>query len=125
MSEDPIGLDGEDINFYVYVENDPLNWIDPEGLLKGKPGKGKPKKKKPPKKGKPGEPGEPGDDWGDDIGGDWRFDFPGYRCKQWDCNVNTPCHWKSGQQISKPRYGNTDCVCVGGWERIIHTNPYD
>jgi len=31
ISEDPIGLAG-DINKYVYVQNNPVNWIDPLGL---------------------------------------------------------------------------------------------
>ncbi|MBI5747840.1 MAG: RHS repeat-associated core domain-containing protein, partial [Nitrospinae bacterium] len=32
ISEDPIGLDGGDINFFAYVWNSPQNWIDPYGL---------------------------------------------------------------------------------------------
>jgi RHS repeat-associated protein len=32
ISEDPIGLLGGDVNFYVYVWSDPVNWIDPLGL---------------------------------------------------------------------------------------------
>jgi RHS repeat-associated protein len=32
VSADPIGLDGG-INLYAYVENDPVNWVDPWGLL--------------------------------------------------------------------------------------------
>jgi RHS repeat-associated protein len=31
ISEDPIGLAGGDINFYVYVFNSPLNLTDPDG----------------------------------------------------------------------------------------------
>ena len=31
VSEDPIGFEGGN-NFYVYVENNPLNFVDPEGL---------------------------------------------------------------------------------------------
>ena len=31
LSPDPIGLDGG-LNLYAYVENDPVNWSDPEGL---------------------------------------------------------------------------------------------
>ena len=31
ISEDPIGLDGG-INYYAYVENSPLNYVDPWGL---------------------------------------------------------------------------------------------
>ncbi len=32
MSEDPIGLAGG-INFYAYVGNSPVNWVDPEGKM--------------------------------------------------------------------------------------------
>lgn len=34
LSEDPIGLVGGDVSFYRYVTNDPVNWVDPEGLTK-------------------------------------------------------------------------------------------
>ena len=34
LSPDPIGLDGG-LNLYAYVGNDPVNWIDPEGLYAG------------------------------------------------------------------------------------------
>ncbi len=33
ISTDPIGLRGG-MNLYAYVENDPVNWIDPWGLAK-------------------------------------------------------------------------------------------
>jgi len=36
ISEDPIGLAGGDVNFYVRVGNNPVNWIDPLGLLTDK-----------------------------------------------------------------------------------------
>ncbi len=32
VSEDPIGLLGGDVNYYVYVWNSPLKYTDPEGL---------------------------------------------------------------------------------------------
>jgi hypothetical protein len=32
LSKDPIGFAGGDVNLYRYVGNDPLNWVDPEGL---------------------------------------------------------------------------------------------
>jgi RHS repeat-associated protein len=31
ISEDPIGFEGGDVNFYAYVENNPINHIDPDG----------------------------------------------------------------------------------------------
>jgi len=31
-SKDPIRFDGGDANLYGYVANDPVNWVDPEGL---------------------------------------------------------------------------------------------
>jgi hypothetical protein len=37
VSADPIGLLGEN-NLYAYVENDPTNFIDPWGLVRGMPG---------------------------------------------------------------------------------------
>ncbi len=33
VSEDPIGFKGQDINLYRYVNNEPLGFIDPIGLL--------------------------------------------------------------------------------------------
>lgn len=35
ISEDPIGLKGGDVNFYAYVGNNPVNWVDPLGLFRG------------------------------------------------------------------------------------------
>ncbi len=32
LTPDPIGFEGGDKNFYVYVRNDPVNWVDPWGL---------------------------------------------------------------------------------------------
>lgn len=31
ITEDPIGFDGGDVNFYAYVQNNPVNFIDPFG----------------------------------------------------------------------------------------------
>ena len=36
--KDPILFAGGDVNLYGYVENDPVNWVDPDGLTKSKPG---------------------------------------------------------------------------------------
>ncbi len=35
-NKDPIRFEGGDTNLYAYVLNDPVNWIDPNGLLKCK-----------------------------------------------------------------------------------------
>lgn len=32
-AKDPIGFNGGDVDLYGYVENDPVNWVDPEGLF--------------------------------------------------------------------------------------------
>ncbi len=32
ISEDPIGFNGGDVNFYAYVGNNPVNFVDPLGL---------------------------------------------------------------------------------------------
>jgi RHS repeat-associated protein len=33
LSEDPIHFSSDDLNFYSYVHDDPVNWTDPSGLL--------------------------------------------------------------------------------------------
>ena len=33
LSEDPLGFNGEDINMYAYVDDNPTSWIDPTGLI--------------------------------------------------------------------------------------------
>ena len=37
ISEDPIGFAGGDVNFYAYVGNQPIGFIDPWGLFRGDP----------------------------------------------------------------------------------------
>jgi RHS repeat-associated protein len=32
VSEDPIGFNSGDVNFYAYVGNNPVNFVDPQGL---------------------------------------------------------------------------------------------
>ncbi|MHC1727572.1 MAG: RHS repeat protein [Syntrophobacteraceae bacterium] len=32
ISEDPIGFAGGDVNLFAYVQNNPVKWVDPEGL---------------------------------------------------------------------------------------------
>lgn len=34
LTKDPIRFNGEDTNLYGYVQNDPVNWIDPSGLIR-------------------------------------------------------------------------------------------
>ncbi len=36
VQKDPIGLEAGDSNFYRYVNNNPLNWVDPNGLARCK-----------------------------------------------------------------------------------------
>ncbi len=33
ISEDPIGFKSGDVNFYTYIKNQPINWVDPLGLF--------------------------------------------------------------------------------------------
>ena len=32
ISEDPLGFGGGDVNLFAYVQNNPVNWVDPLGL---------------------------------------------------------------------------------------------
>jgi len=34
ISEDPLGFGGGDVNFFAYVLNDPVNWVDPTGNIR-------------------------------------------------------------------------------------------
>ena len=34
ISEDPIGFEGGDVNLYAYVQNNPINAVDPSGLIR-------------------------------------------------------------------------------------------
>ncbi len=38
ISRDPLGFAGGGVNFYGYVQNNPINWIDPDGLAVFDPG---------------------------------------------------------------------------------------
>lgn len=38
LSEDPIGFEGGDVNVYNYTSGNPVNWVDPEGLVEVSPG---------------------------------------------------------------------------------------
>lgn len=41
ISEDPLGFGGGDVSWHAYVQNDPVNWLDPWGLSKWYPVPGK------------------------------------------------------------------------------------
>src|SRR3989338_1217913 len=43
ITKDPIGFTGGDVNVYGYVGNNPVNWVDPWGLLECKIGPDIPK----------------------------------------------------------------------------------
>ncbi|HEV2233469.1 MAG TPA: RHS repeat-associated core domain-containing protein [Terriglobia bacterium] len=45
LNEDPAELSGGDINVYRYVSDDPVDWIDPDGLGKQRGGQGKGERK--------------------------------------------------------------------------------
>jgi RHS repeat-associated protein len=47
LSEDPIGFGGGDANLYRYVENEPANWVDPQGTDKEKPSVGTDERQRP------------------------------------------------------------------------------
>ena len=34
ISEDPLGFGGRDVNLYAYVASNPVNWVDPLGLIR-------------------------------------------------------------------------------------------
>lgn len=38
LSEDPIGFEGGDVNLYNYTSGNPVNWVDPYGLVEVSPG---------------------------------------------------------------------------------------
>src|SRR5262249_57332646 len=63
LSEDPIGFEGGDANFYAYVFNNPTTWIDPSGLLGGVPGPSPTPTPSPNPPGRPFVPHKPGFWW--------------------------------------------------------------
>jgi len=87
LQADPIGIDGSQ-NIYVYVENNPLAWIDPDGLA-------------PRRNGGPWHaPGEPA------FGCKYDDTCPAIRGKMWIISRMINSHTGWDRKMPKPRGGN-------------------
>ncbi|KAF0219658.1 MAG: YD repeat [Geobacteraceae bacterium] len=111
IEADPIGIKRGENHLFVYVQNNPINWIDPEGLARSRPNKpAKPGNSKP--KGALDNLGEiPGFNLGDP---DCVY-RPINKCVKINCNKNASCPSKGPWFVKDI---GTDCWCEE-WKTVM------